>query len=205
MTGPSRTTVVALRLFVSAALAVALSWLGGCAHLRATPASSASTCAGTVLGGRIAVTGEGLQGMYGGFKLVLTASSGRFDVLSPLGQMLAQARWDDGGASLSDGRSVRDFPSFEAMTKAALGVGLPRAALQDWVRGVPAASLPSTPLPDGGFDQLGWRVRPQRVDGALHILRAVRDDGAARVDMVFDPAAADECDSQAARSVGATG
>ncbi len=131
--------------------------------------------------------------MYGGFELVLAGNSGRFDVLSPLGQILVQARWSADGAKLTDGHTVRRFPSFPDMTMAALGVALPQVAMQDWVRGVPASSMASVVLPDGGFDQLGWRVRPQPVGGPLHILRATRDDGGARVDMVFDPDGSKMC------------
>ncbi len=144
-----------------------------------------------ILSGRISVlTGEPPEekNLYGGFRLELLAGGGgRFDVFSPLGQMLAQASWTSQSASLNNGRQTQDFPSFEDMTQAALGVALPRAALQNWVRGEPAASLPFTRLADGAFEQLGWHVQPRFEQGRLHVLRARRMQGPdAQLSLVVD-------------------
>ena len=77
------------------------------------------------------------------------------------------------------------------MTRAALGVALPRAALQDWVRGHPTSSLPSQALPNGGFAQLGWQVQPTWRDGTLATLKAQRQgDEPAELRMVIESAAA---------------
>ena len=145
------------------------------------------------ISGRISVvTGEppAQKNLYGGFKLeLLSAGRGEFDVFTPLGQMIVQATWSPRSARLDDGRQTRDYPSFEAMTLAGLGLALPRAALQDWVRGEPAAALPFTQLASGGFEQLGWRVQPRFEDGRLRILRASRlEGGAAQLSLVIDHA-----------------
>ena len=145
------------------------------------------------ISGRISVvTGEppAQKNLYGGFRLeLLSAGRGKFDVFTPLGQMIVQATWSPRSASLDNGRQTQDYPSFEAMTLAGLGLALPRAALQDWVRGEPAATLPFTPLAHGGFEQLGWRVQPRFERGRLRILRASRVEGeAAQLSLVIDHA-----------------
>lgn len=150
--------------------------LGGCATPQLPQSSEpANTLA---LAGRLSLVSgqpDAQKALYGGFRLVLRgAVSGEFEVFSPLGQMLAKAQWSSGQASLDDGRQTQHFASFDDMTRAALGVALPQAALQDWVRGRPAASLPSQALTDGGFEQLGWKVQPTWRDGQLALLKAQR-------------------------------
>lgn len=167
---------MAWRLLLAAVVAGA-GVLAGCAAPQLQPpAATATPQPPQQIVGRISlVRGQPPQAMYGGFRLVLEGDGGRFDLFSPLGQMLAQASWNDGGARVDDGRSVQRYPSFAAMTEAVLGVALPRAALQDWVQGRPAAGLPSRPLPGGGFEQLGWAVQVQRRDGRLALIDARRD------------------------------
>lgn len=150
--------------------------LGGCATPQLPQSSEpANTLA---LAGRLSLvsgTSDAQKALYGGFRLVLRgAVSGEFEVFSPLGQMLAKAQWSPGQASLDNGRQTQHYASFDDMTRAALGVALPQAALQDWVRGRPAASLPSQPLTGGGFEQLGWKVQPTWRDGQLALLKAKR-------------------------------
>ena len=187
--GPSRQWAQAAALGLVLTLALAL---GACAIPQAQKAAPGEArLMQQNLSGRISVlTGEPPEqkNLYGGFRLELLAGgAGRFDVFSPLGQMLAQASWTQQSASLNDGRQTQDFPSFEDMTRAALGVALPRAALQNWVRGEPAASLPFTRLADGAFEQLGWRVQPRFEQGRLHVLRATRMQGpAAQLSLVVD-------------------
>lgn len=177
---------------MSAALVLALM-LGACA----LPSPQAGQGIGMPadmrqdITGRISVvTGEPPEqkNLYGGFRLeLLSGERGKFDVFTPLGQMVVQASWAPGFARLDDGRQTRNYSSFEAMTSAGLGLALPRVALQDWVRGEPASSLPFTRLADGAFEQLGWRVHPRFASGRLHILRASRLHGeAAQLSLVID-------------------
>lgn len=129
--------------------------------------------------GRISVVEQGARTheLYGSFELRLHGDTGSLDLSSPLGQVLARARWDAASASVDDGRRLRDFASFEDMTRATLGVRLPREALRDWVRGRPAAHLPWRALPQDGFEQLGWQVHTRMRDGAPRILRLRREVG----------------------------
>ena len=166
------------RLFagVIAGAVVGVMALGGCATPQLPQSSEpANTLA---LAGRLSLVSgqpDAQKALYGGFRLVLRgAVSGEFEVFSPLGQMLAKAQWSPGQASLDNGRQTQHFASFDDMTRAALGVALPQAALQDWVRGRPASSLPSQTLTDGGFEQLGWKVQPTWRDGQLALLKAQR-------------------------------
>jgi outer membrane lipoprotein LolB len=165
----------------AAAAALALALLGCATPRRAAPCPPGWS-------GRIAVVeGDAQRGVYGNFRLRLDDRGGSFDLLSPLGQTLAQARWSERSAEFDDGRGVREFASFEAMAQAMLGLPLPRVALQDWVRGEPSSALPSTALAGGGFEQLGWDVDVEREAGRVRLLRASRMRGpAARVSLVFD-------------------
>lgn len=167
------------RVFSSALFGAAALILGGCAAPQVSQSPEAPDT--LVMAGRLSLVSgqpDAQKALYGGFRLVLKgAASGEFEVFSPLGQMMAKAAWSPGQASLDDGRQTQRYGSFDDMTRAALGVALPQAALQDWVRGRPAAGLPSTALEDGGFSQLGWRVRPTWRDGALALVEAQRQTG----------------------------
>lgn len=191
------------RNIVRVAPALALLAFGGCAAPRL---ASPTAAVGTVqLSGRLSLVSgpsDAQKALYGGFRLELRGEdAGEFEVFSPLGQMLARARWSAGQASLDDGRQTQTYPSFTAMTRAALGVALPQAALQDWVRGQPASGLPVRPLPDGGFEQLGWQVQPVWRDGQLAQLRAQRQGAdPAQLRMVIESRAAQDGAAAAARA-----
>ena len=164
------------RVFAWGAVGLIFAALGGCATPHITPASAASDT--LAVAGRLSLVSgppDAQKALYGGFRLELRgADSGEFEVFSPLGQMLARARWSPGQAKLNDGRQTQTYASFDAMTRAALGVALPQAALQDWVRGKPASGLPVQHLADGSFEQLGWQVQPTWRDGSLALLKAQR-------------------------------
>ncbi|MBW4046688.1 MAG: outer membrane lipoprotein LolB [Proteobacteria bacterium] len=167
--------------------------LGGCATPAARGRTAQAVPAAQDIRGRISVvtgTPPAQHNIYGGFRLELfPGGDGEFDVYSPLGQMLAQAQWSTRSARLDDGKQTRSFTSFEDMTFAALGLALPRAALQDWVRGMPAADLPFETLGHGAFEQVGWRVQPRLRDGQLYLLRASRVQGPpAELSLVVDRA-----------------
>lgn len=176
------------------ALLAAASALSGLLTACATPQAPATAQSANALAlvGRLSLVSgpaDAQKALYGGFRLVLQGQTGRFDVFSPLGQMLARAQWSPGQATLDDGRQSQLYPSFQDMTRAALGVALPQAALQDWVRGHPAADLPAQGRQDGGFEQLGWAVQPTWRDGRLTLLSARRLAGEpAELRMVIESA-----------------
>ena len=172
---------------VAAALLALLVLLAGCA---APPRVQPPPGCALDYSGRLAVVeqGAGARNLYGSFELRLDGDSGWLEIGSPLGQMLARARWSAASASVDDGHRRRVYPTFEDMTEASVGLRLPRAALQDWVRGRAAAGWPSRELAGGGFEQLGWQVRMQLRDGTPHILRLRResDGGSEALSLVID-------------------
>jgi outer membrane lipoprotein LolB len=111
-----------------------------------------------------------------GFDLQGGPSAGRLDLSTPLGTVLAQARWSPGQAVLTTSEGTRDFADMDALTLEMLGESLPVAALFDWLRGRPwplAPSEASAPPEAAGFRQLGWRVDTGRfAEGWVEARRA---------------------------------
>jgi len=101
------------------------------------------------------------------FDLQGNPQQGRLDLSTPLGTMLAQARWAPGKVVLASSRGETQFADLDALTREVLGESLPVAALFDWLRGRPwpgAPSTPSAPPADAGFTQLGWVVNVAKLD-----------------------------------------
>lgn len=131
--------------------------------------------AGDSLSGRIAVKVEAsasapARSETAGFELQGSARNGRMKLSTPLGSVLAEARWSPGSVVLATPRGERHFDDLDALTREVLGESVPVAALFDWLRGRPwngAPSAPSTPLAETGFSQLGWTVGLARVDEGI--------------------------------------
>ncbi len=108
------------------------------------------------------------------FELRGDAERGGLDLSTPLGSVLAQARWAPGEVSLNTPGRVDRFVDLDALTQTVLGESVPVVALFDWLQGAPWRGAPSAPLlasvstesgpsgtanPDArGFRQLGWAV-----------------------------------------------
>ncbi len=141
----------------TALLAAAL--LAGCATV--PPEEAARS-----VSGRLALqseqrdaAGNDPQAFSAQFELRGDARLGQLSLSGPLGNTLAQARWQDAdGAELLTRDGTRRFVSLDAMSQELLGQPLPLAALIDWVvRGRPWAGARSY-ANDAGFEQLGWQV-----------------------------------------------
>ena len=138
----------------SAALFAALL-LAACATV-APPGEAPS---GETLSGRLAVnvaaTPESSgRSLSAAFELQGDARVGRLNLSTPLGSVLAQARWAPGQVVLATQQG---------------GERQALAALFDWLRGRPWPGAASRPLaaPGGaGFEQLGWVVDLARFDQA---------------------------------------
>jgi outer membrane lipoprotein LolB len=137
---------------------------------------------GDTLAGRLAVKVDGFEGaparsMSAAFELQGDPRVGRLNLSTPLGSVLAQARWAPGTVVLTTPQGERQFADLDALTGEVLGESVPVAALFDWLRGRPwpgAASRVAAPPAEAGFEQLGWVVSLARFDEAWVIARRER-------------------------------
>jgi outer membrane lipoprotein LolB len=134
--------------------------LAACAVVPPSPAD------GAALMGRLAVKIDGVDGtgprsVSASFELRGDARAGRLNLSTPLGSVMAQARWERGSVVLVTPQGEKQFTDLDALTSEVLGESLPIAALFDWLRGRPwpgAASSAMVPPGEPGFEQLGWVV-----------------------------------------------
>lgn len=132
--------------------------LAGCASLpEERPAD--------LLSGRIAVRidpqepGGAVRANSAAFELLGSPQAGELRLSSPLGSLLAVARWQGGRATLQARGETRHYDTLQALGREMLGEDVPVAALFDWLRGRPWSDAPAWEWPEGpGFEQLGWRV-----------------------------------------------
>ena len=159
------------RLAALAALVAAAAMLGACA----TP--PVPTDGGPVTSGRLSLRVDAAaerpaQGVTAAFELQGDAERGELRLLSPLGGVLAAARWAPGQALLDTPAGRQGFASLDELSLQALGEVLPLAALPDWLVGRPWPGAAYLPVPDG-FEQLGWRVDlARRAEGWVLARRA---------------------------------
>jgi outer membrane lipoprotein LolB len=154
---------VSVRHALGALAFAGLGFLAGCTTL---PNDAAPV--GDSLSGRMAVRVEATptapaQSVSAGFELQGTPRVGRLNLSSPLGTVMAQARWADQRAWLVTPEGETAFDSLDAMTREMLGESLPVAALFDWLRGRPWGGAPSQSA-ERGFAQLGWAIDLARFD-----------------------------------------
>ena len=108
-----------------------------------------------------AAPGTPARNVSAAFELEGDADRGRLDLSTPLGSIMAQARWAPGSVVLATPQGEQTFADLDALTREALGDSVPVQALFDWLRGRPWPGAPSvlnvTPA-EPGFLQLGWSV-----------------------------------------------
>ncbi|MEY4563023.1 MAG: hypothetical protein RLZZ618_2300 [Pseudomonadota bacterium] len=108
-----------------------------------------------------AIGEQPVRSVSASFELQGTPETGLLNLSSPLGTVLAQARWSPQQVHLSTSEGDTLFPNLDALTQEVLGESLPVAALFDWLHGRPwpqASSVINTPPAANGFAQLGWSV-----------------------------------------------
>jgi outer membrane lipoprotein LolB len=152
------------------ALAAAALLLAGCVQLPPRLGNASE------LSGRLAVRvdDQPVRQWSAAFELSGNARHGQLNLVSPLGTVLAQARWSPGLAELATPEGTRRFDSLDQLGEQALGERIPLAALFDWLRGLPWAEAPWTSHLDNspGFMQLGWFVDLSRLaEGAIDARR----------------------------------
>jgi outer membrane lipoprotein LolB len=152
-----------------AAIAAA-AFLAGCA----VPVPAPESIGGNVLSGRLSVQVDAAastpaRSLSAAFELRGDPVVGRLDLSTPLGSVLAQARWSPQHVVLKTPRGETEFADLDALTREALGESLPVAALFDWLQGRPWPGAPSRAgnPPGDDFEQLGWTVNLARFDDAL--------------------------------------
>lgn len=105
-----------------------------------------------------------------GFELRGTARAGELDLTSPLGTLVAQARWQPGAAELSQGAERLRFDSLAELARQLLGEAVPLEALFDWLRGRPEPQTPHQATTTG-FLQQGWAIDLTSLAAGLFIAR----------------------------------
>jgi outer membrane lipoprotein LolB len=148
----------------------AAALLAGCA----VPVPAPEPTSGEVFSGRLSVqidaaASSPARSVSAAFELRGDPVVGRLDLSTPLGSVLAQARWSPQHVVLKTPRGETEFADLDALTREALGESLPVAALFDWLHGRPWPGAPSRAgaPPGTDFEQLGWTVNLARFDDAL--------------------------------------
>ena len=145
-------------------------WLSGCA----TAPPPALAPGEQALSGRLSVRIDGsaeqaARAVSLAFELKGNPQAGQIDFSTPLGSVVAQARWTPGFVRLITPQGERAFQDLDSMSREALGEVVPVAALFDWLQGRPWPGAPSRLAADqASFEQLGWRVDLARLaDGQI--------------------------------------
>lgn len=130
--------------------------IAGCATPTPAP-TTPPTLSGRLL---LQISPQGLEPARqwsAGFELRGTAQAGELDLTSPLGTLVAQARWQPGHAELAQGGQSQRFVDLADLSLQLLGEAVPLEALFDWLRGRPWPAL-AHERTDAGFTQGGWVV-----------------------------------------------
>ena len=170
--------------FAAACFALTLA-LAGCAQLPTAPPPPADEAK---LSGRISVSVAGDvhnrgTGGAASFELFGGPQTGRLELTTPLGSLVARANWRPGLATLQTPNDERRFDDLDALTRELLGEPVPVAALFDWLKARPWPAVPHEKTANG-FEQLGWRIEPRlpsivatRLAAPVVTLRAKLDGG----------------------------
>ena len=138
----------ARRVGAFAAFAAGLLFVAGCATVPGPRAGDG----GDVLSGRLAVRidaagPDAARSLSAAFDLRGTPSAGTLGLSTPLGSMLAQARWSPAEVVLATPQGTRRFANLDELTREVLGESVPIEAWFDWLRGRPWPGAPSAPVP----------------------------------------------------------
>jgi outer membrane lipoprotein LolB len=157
----------------SGAAAAATLLLAGCANLAPLPQAGRDDALSGRLSIRVEAAGsEPARSFSAAFDLRGDAHAGTLGLSTPLGSMLAQARWSAAEVSLTTPQGRRVFADLDGLTRDVLGESVPVEAWFDWLRGRPWPAAPSAVRSEAGFEQLGWSVDVGRLaDGRVSALR----------------------------------
>lgn len=136
---------------------LAASLLAGCATVGQKAPPDSATLSGKLSVRVDATATTPSRSESGNFELKGTPEAGQLNLSTPLGTVMAQARWAGNRAWLATSQGETAYPDLDALTQEMLGESLPVAALFDWLRGRPWPGTASRPV-EGGFEQLGWTI-----------------------------------------------
>lgn len=158
--------IAAKRALMRIAFAAAALAATGCATIAPlAPSNGAEALSGRMVLRVEASGAEPAHALTAAFDLRGDARTGALALSTPLGSMLAQARWSAAEVVLATPQGSRRFADLDGLTHEVLGESVPVEAWFDWLHGRPWPAAPSTTVPTGsGFEQLGWQVDLARVD-----------------------------------------
>ncbi len=156
--------------------AVLLGVLGACATATPPPYTASGEQLSGRLSVRIAAHGNAAErSVTVAFDLRGRPVAGQIDLTTPLGSVVAQAKWSPAEVVLVTPQGERRFSDLDSLTREALGEAIPVAALFDWLRGRPWPGATSQPLAAGqGFSQLGWAVDLARIGESQLVAQRVQ-------------------------------
>jgi len=152
------------------AILLTLLLLGGCASVpRSTATAQASW------NGRLAVVIDSTpkQSHQATFALYGDAKAGELNLLSPFGATVAQARWQQNSAILTQGRDQQVFANLADLSDSLLDAALPIEALFDWLNGKPTVAA-------------GWRADLCQLNQGRLLAQRTHPAPAARLTLIFD-------------------
>lgn len=165
--------------------------LSACVSLPPPPPALPVQTGDLRLSGRLSVQVAGIQGAKAqggnaGFELQGSPTAGQLELSTPLGSLLARARWDSSDVLLQTPRDERHFDNLDSLTRELLGEAIPVAALFDWLKGRPWPAAPHKPTLGQSFQQLGWDVDLSQYGDGL--ILAKRSEPEATLRVRLDPA-----------------
>ena len=156
------------------AVAIASAFASGCAVVPQMPVAAPGVQS---LSGRMAVRVAETPAAAGrsvsaSFELQGDAQAGSLNLSTPLGTLMAQAKWSPSAVTLTTPQGQTSYGDLDTLTRQVLGESIPVPALFDWLRGRPWPDAPTVAANDGGFSQLGWTVDLSAyADGGINAVR----------------------------------
>ena len=180
-----------VRAAIASTLLALLVVVAGCASTGPRPPDEVPPIAGRMAVRVAAAADAPARSLSAGFELGGDARDGRLVLSTPIGTLLARARWSPAGVVLATPEGESDYADLGSMSRQLLGEELPLGALFDWLRGRPWPGAPSAAFDGGapGFAQLGWRVDLARfADGVVVAMRDAPPAMTLQVKLDRDPA-----------------
>ena len=109
------------------------------------------------------------------FMLEGTAEQGELTIYSPIGTTVAQAAWDQEGATLTEGSQKQTFSSMDSLTEKLTGASLPLPSLMAW-------------LNNDGPAVAGWEIRAENpASGRRLFARRLQPLPQLQLALILDP------------------